>query len=59
VFVREWLKPFLETTCARPDCDWQISRKLTVTCSTCRVVDARASKLFRGLVEQQRFVEGY
>jgi hypothetical protein len=58
-FVRAWLKPLLETTCARVDCDWQISRKMTVHCSTCDVVDARASKMFRVYAEQQRKAAGY
>jgi hypothetical protein len=58
-FVRAWLKPLLETTCARADCDWQINRHATVACSTCEVTDSRASAFFRSLLDSQRKADGY
>ena len=33
--------------CARGDCDWQITRKITFRCAACEVTDHKATRLLR------------
>lgn len=42
---RTWLP--LSKTCGAKQCDWQLTRRLSVTCQSCGVSDSRASRFWR------------
>jgi hypothetical protein len=42
----------LSRRCGEVTCDWQVSRKLNVTCARCGLGDSRASRFWRILAER-------